>query len=127
MFRTIDNVSNNAKTKEESEATSDWKLFWAIENGDINELKDVCEELKRKNENVGMYFNMASWRDVFNSNESKGIRVYMCGCMDFYPIQHAADIKWHEGMKCLYDNNIGIGAGCGLPIILKDNNSTPAA
>lgn len=94
----------------------DWKVFWAIENKDAKALTKLCEELKSSNKDVGMYFNTrVTWKNVFNDIEAKAIKVYMCGLMDFSPIQHAGNIGWIEGMKILFDHDIGWKIqGCGL-------------
>jgi hypothetical protein len=93
----------------------DWKIFWAIENNDAETLTKVCQELRNTNQDIGMYFGMRSWKQVFNETEAKSIKVYLCGLMDFSPIQHACDIDWVDGMKILFDYNIGCEIqGCGL-------------
>ena len=86
--------------------TNDWKMFWIIENKDLESLKQLCHQLKNDNQDIGMYFGCKPWWDLFNSNEADSIKVYVCGMMDFCPIQHAANIDWPLGIKCLLDNQI---------------------
>ena len=96
----------------------DWEMFWIIEKKDMPALKSLCHEMRAKNKDIGMYFKMAYWQDIFTPSEARTITVYMCGSMDFSPIQHAVDIGWIHGAKCLLDNGIGYnGQGCGLPVI----------
>jgi hypothetical protein len=101
--------------------TPDWRMFWAIEHKDSNTLTKICEELQNSKKDIGMYFgSRVSWKNVFNDSEAKLIKVYLCGLMDFSPIQHAGDIGWIEGMKILFDHNIGCNIqGCGLNWIDK--------
>lgn len=100
--------------------TPDWKMFWLIENQDAVGLDQFCKELKNSNQDIGMYFRMRCWKDVFTETEAKTIKVYMCGQMDFSPVQHACDIDWIEGAKILFDHNIGCNVqGCGLGCIDK--------
>lgn len=98
----------------------DWKMFWAIENQDSETLAKLCQDLKDSNQDIGMYFKMRSWKQVFNETEAKSIKVYMCGLMDFSPIQHACDIDWVDGMKILFDYDIGCKVqGMGLHTVNK--------
>ena len=98
--------------------SNDWKMFWIIENKDLKSLEQLCQQLKANNQDVGMYFNMKSWKEIFTPEEAQKIKVYMCGLMDFSPVQHAVDINWPQGVKCLSDNQIGCQIqGCGLGII----------
>lgn len=95
------------------------KMFWIIEKKDIDELKKICEELKENKENIGMYANNKLWWQVFTTEETKEIKVYMCGVLDFSPVQHAKDIGWEEGVKCLVENNIGCATqGSGLSLVI---------
>lgn len=101
--------------------SNDWKMFWIIENKDLESLKQLCQKFKTNNKNIGMYFQMASWRSIFTEEEAHKIKVYMCGSMDFCPVQHACDIGWIPGMKCLFDSEIGCNIqGCGLPIVNRE-------
>lgn len=92
------------------------KIFWIIENKDENELIKMCDEINESNMCIGLYSERC-WHDVFTQEESKNIKVYMCGIMDFSPLQHACDIGWLEGVKILIDNEIGLMQGAGLPVI----------
>src|SRR5437016_3298627 len=96
---------------------NDWKMFWIIEKQDLEALKDLCQQLKAKNEDIGLYFQMADWKQVFTEAEADQIKVYMCGAMDFAPVQHARGLGWMDGVKCLFDNEIGCNQGFGLPMI----------
>lgn len=105
--------------------SDDWKMFWIIENKNIDELKQLCEELKNKNKDIGFYFKMAYWKNIFTEEEAKNIKVYMCGVMDFCPLQHANDIGWLDGVKCLIDYNIGTQSqGSGLNVVDIEKNSS---
>jgi hypothetical protein len=116
--------------------TYDWKMFWTIEDKDIVKLRSICDDMKRQNKYISLYFGAKSWTDVFTEDESEKIKVYICGDMDFSPLQHAYDIGWIEGVKCLCDYKICSISGAGLPIINVDkflrwyntiyiNNTTP--
>lgn len=100
--------------------TTDWNMFWAIENQNIKQLKTLCQTLKSQNENVGMYFHTNNWKNVFTENESKNIKVDLCGVMDFCPIQHAYNIGWREGAQCLCYFDIE-HQGLGLTSIIIDD------
>lgn len=101
--------------------TLDWEMFWAIEEQDLERLILVCEKLKNSNKDIGMYFGMKSWKTIFSETEALKIRVYLCGLMDFSPVQHAHDIGWIEGMKTLFDFGVGCDAqGCGLDVVDKN-------
>ena len=100
------------------EFANDRRLFWAIENKDLAQLESACREMANRGENVGMYFKSAQWKTIFSEEEAARIKVYMCGCMDFSPIQHAADIYWLEGIICLAITGIGCQIqGSGLPVL----------
>ena len=94
------------------------KMFWIIENKDLSSLQQFCQQLKKNNQDVGLYFAMKTWKEIFTDKEAQQIKVYLCGVMDFSPIQHALDINWLQGAQCLCDNQIGCNIqGCGLTVI----------
>ena len=70
-----------------------------------------------------MDFGMKSWKTVFSEIDTSTIKVYMCGIMDFSPIQHAIFLNWKEGVECLIKHNIGANVqGCGLHSYQIDYN-----
>jgi len=102
---------------------NDYKMFLIIENKDLKGLKNLCNNMKEKNIYTGFYFDMKPWDDIFTKKEliKKNIKVYLCGLMDFCPMQHAYDIGWLEGTKYLIDKNIGCSQGCGLGVLNTEN------
>jgi hypothetical protein len=102
--------------------STDWKLFWLIENKDLLGLKNLCEKITSNElpKERNLYFAMSSWRDVFDQEEAKKIKVHLCGVTDFSAIQHCANLNWEHGLKCLYDYNVGTGCGLGLPCVIQD-------
>ena len=120
-----DGILNDAILKNDKEKTDTLKikLFWAIEHKDIDGLQKVIDEIKINNIQIGMYFPTTSWQKIFTKEEAKNIKVYICGLMDFNPIQHVCDcdVDWLEGAKILVKNNVGIDdQGCGLRTVLID-------
>lgn len=104
-----------------SDSSNDRTIFWLIERKDLDGLRKFCGTLKEQKQDVGMYFGgMKMWTEIFTTEEARNIKVYLCGIMDFCPIQHAADIDWKEGMACLFEYDVGCKhQGCGLPSINK--------
>jgi hypothetical protein len=96
----------------------DWDIFWAIEEKDASKLSEICQQIKT---DVKMYFGMVSWQKVFTKEEAEKIKVYMCGMMDFGPLQHACYLGWTKGMVILYESGVGLTMGSGLPYVeIKD-------
>lgn len=67
-------------------------------------------------------YSMRCWSEWFPRDDPKTgtIKVYMCGLMDFSPIQHAAQIGWILGALYLADICEYSSQGCGLPIVNED-------
>jgi hypothetical protein len=82
----------------------------------MDELIKVIDDLTKDKLNVGMYFPHIEWKKLFSEEEAKKIKVYMCGNMDFTPVQHACYTKWITGTKYLIRHNISTDIqGLGLP------------
>lgn len=118
----IDNENIKLIKEDVKDNENKLKMFWLIENKDVEGLTNMCKMLNDSKQNIGMYFLHKTWRDIFvNQEEVKKIKVYMCGVMDFSPVQHACDIKWINGLKILIKHNIGCSSqGCGLPVVNID-------
>src|SRR5581483_11135179 len=70
------------------------------------------------NKNIAIYFNMDSWPTIFTPDEDIQIKVYMCGNIDFSPVQQPCDIDCHQGIKCLFDYQLACKIkGLGLRIV----------
>lgn len=94
------------------------KVFWAVENNNLQELETICRELCNEKNDIGMYFPQKMWETVFSKEEGEKIKVYLCGSVDFSPLQHAFALDWLNGCKCLIKYNIGCRIqGQGLKVI----------
>lgn len=97
------------------------ELFWLVENMDETGLINFCKH----NQDIlhDMYFPSVFWKTLFSEEEAKKIKVYLCGVMDFNPLQHACDINWLTGAKIILNTNTkryGGTQGSGLPVINID-------
>jgi len=67
-----------------------------------------------------MYFDSALWWKVFTKKQARLIKVYICGSLDFSPIQHAVDLNWVDGAVCLIESGVVSDQGSGLPVLPID-------
>lgn len=104
--------SSNCIDSKKYHNTYDWKMYWSIENNDVNGLISLCSEMKNND------------KDVFTNDDAEKIKVYMCGLMEFSALRHAIDINCYKGDEILIDHGIGLSIGLGLKSVDIDKFKT---
>jgi hypothetical protein len=87
-----------------------YELYWAIENKDLFKLESICSTIKRKCISIKLYWPILELTEI----ERKRSKCYICGILDFSPLQHAKYIQFNDGYDYLVANKIGIACGLGL-------------
>lgn len=96
--------------------TDDWKMFWIIEENDLEKLKNLCIDLLDRKKNIYIYFGMIGTDKIFTHEEIEKINVHVFDMINFSPIQHTCYLNWYDGKKCLSHYNIGTECKYGLTI-----------
>lgn len=96
--------------------SDDWKMFWIIEENNLEKLKNLCAELINKKKNISVYFNMTETNKIFTQEEIDKINVHVFDVINFSPIQHTCYLNWYDGKNCLSDYKIGMECKYGLTL-----------
>ena len=84
------------------------KLFWAIEENNVQILNEILTIIKTNNIESHMveYFPLQMMCDIFSKHELLMIKIHHRKLMTFSPFEHAIDINWYHGARLLHQNDI---------------------
>jgi hypothetical protein len=97
--------------------SNEFKMFWIIETGNLDDLILFCKELKKENKHVNMYWPHDMVNSIFTKEECTYMRVQFSGVLDFSPVQHACAIGFDDAVLILLHYNISLIQGSGLPTV----------